>query len=92
MKREVTCMENNIEKTSDIRLAVLIDADNISHHNIQGMMEEIARYGNATIKRIYGDWTRPNLGRLEKSALGLRNNAGSAVRLYNREKTQRIQP
>ncbi|NLM79173.1 MAG: NYN domain-containing protein [Ruminococcaceae bacterium] len=45
----------------DTRLAVLIDADNISHQNIRGMMEEIARYGNATIKRIYGDWTRPNL-------------------------------
>ncbi|MDD3930587.1 MAG: NYN domain-containing protein, partial [Eubacteriales bacterium] len=55
-------MDNNKEQTSDIRLAVLIDADNISHHNIQGMMEELARYGNATIKRIYGDWTRPNLG------------------------------
>ena len=55
-------MDNNKEQTSDIRLAVLIDADNISHHNIQDMMEELARYGNATIKRIYGDWTRPNLG------------------------------
>ncbi len=49
------------EQKSDIRLAVLIDADNVSHQNIKGMMEEIARYGNATIKRIYGDWTRPNL-------------------------------
>ena len=47
---------------SEFRLAVLIDADNISHSNIRGMMEEIARYGNATIKRIYGDWTKPNLG------------------------------
>lgn len=45
----------------DIRMAVLIDADNISHHYIKGMMEEIARYGNPTIKRIYGDWTKPNL-------------------------------
>jgi hypothetical protein len=55
-------MEENKDKPSDIRLAVLIDADNVSHQNIRGMMEEIARYGNATIKRIYGDWTRPNLG------------------------------
>ncbi len=45
----------------DIRLAVLIDADNISHHYLQPMMQEIARYGNPTIKRIYGDWTKPNL-------------------------------
>ena len=54
-------MEGYKENPSEIRLAVLIDADNISHQNIRGMMEEIARYGNATIKRIYGDWTRPNL-------------------------------
>ncbi|HHU12703.1 MAG TPA: NYN domain-containing protein [Clostridiaceae bacterium] len=46
----------------EVRLAVLIDADNVSSTNIQPMMEEIARYGNPTIKRIYGDWTRPNLG------------------------------
>lgn len=44
------------------RLAVLIDADNVSAHYIKPMAEEIARYGNPTIKRIYGDWTKPNLG------------------------------
>ncbi|MEA4890227.1 MAG: NYN domain-containing protein [Clostridiaceae bacterium] len=54
-------MEGSPENPSEIRLAVLIDADNISYQNIRGMMEEIARYGNPTIKRIYGDWTRPNL-------------------------------
>ena len=54
-------MENIMENPSEIRLAVLIDADNISYHNIRGMMSEIARYGNPTIKRIYGDWTKPNL-------------------------------
>lgn len=47
--------------SKEIRLAVLIDADNISHHYIQPMMQEIARYGNPTVKRIYGDWTKPNL-------------------------------
>ncbi len=46
----------------DVRLAVLIDADNISSHYVKGMLEEIARYGTPTIKRIYGDWTKPNLG------------------------------
>ena len=55
-------MDKNPEKPSEIRLAILIDADNVSPQNIKGMMEEIARYGNPTIKRIYGDWTRPNLG------------------------------
>ncbi len=55
-------MEKNPERPSEIRMAVLVDADNVSPQNIRGMMEEIARYGNPTIKRIYGDWTRPNLG------------------------------
>ncbi len=48
-------------RSSDVRLAVLIDADNVPPHNVRGMMEEIARYGTPTIKRIYGDFTKPNL-------------------------------
>lgn len=43
------------------KLAVLIDADNIPSANIKAMLEEIAKYGTPTFKRIYGDWTRPNL-------------------------------
>ncbi|NLZ70703.1 MAG: NYN domain-containing protein [Clostridiaceae bacterium] len=43
------------------RLAVLIDAENISASYCKAMMAEIARYGIPTIKRIYGDWARPNL-------------------------------
>ena len=50
-------MENN----SDLRLAVLIDADNVPYSNIKGIMEEIALYGTPTFKRIYGDWTKPML-------------------------------
>jgi len=46
----------------DVRLAVLIDADNVSATYLKPMMLEIARYGNPTIKRIYGDWTKPQLG------------------------------
>ncbi|KAA2245049.1 NYN domain-containing protein [Chitinophaga agrisoli] len=45
----------------DLRLAVLIDADNIPHSNIKAMMEEVAKYGIPTFKRIYGDWTKPHL-------------------------------
>jgi len=45
----------------DINLAVLIDGDNIPSAYIKEMMEEIAKYGNPTIKRIYGDWTKPHL-------------------------------
>jgi len=43
----------------DLKLAVLIDGDNIPSAYIKEMMEEIAKYGNPTIKRIYGDWTKP---------------------------------
>src|SRR5216110_2358645 len=50
-----------MEAPKDLRLAVLIDADNISYSNIKGMMEEIAKYGTPTFKRIYGDWTKPTL-------------------------------
>lgn len=42
-------------------LAVLIDGDNIPSAHVKEMMEEIAKYGNPTIKRIYGDWTSPHL-------------------------------
>ncbi|NME72686.1 NYN domain-containing protein [Flammeovirga aprica] len=45
----------------NINMAVLIDGDNIPSANVEEMMEEIAKYGNPTIKRIYGDWTRPGL-------------------------------
>jgi len=46
-----------IEK-NDLNLAVLIDADNIPYSNIKGMLDEIAKLGVPTIKRIYGDWTK----------------------------------
>jgi len=44
------------------RLAVLIDADNAQPLITQGLMSEIAKYGVASVKRIYGDWTTPSLG------------------------------
>lgn len=46
---------------SNLKMAVLIDGDNIPSRYVKEMMEEIAKYGNPTIKRIYGDWTRPGL-------------------------------
>ena len=45
----------------NLNLAVLIDGDNIPSAHVKEMMEEIAKYGNPTIKRIYGDWTKPHL-------------------------------
>jgi uncharacterized LabA/DUF88 family protein len=50
-----------MENAKDLRLAVLIDADNIPYSNVKGMMEEIAKYGNPTFKRIYADWTKPTV-------------------------------
>lgn len=44
------------------RLAVLIDADNAQPAIVDGLLAEIAKYGTASAKRIYGDWTLPNLG------------------------------
>jgi len=43
------------------KLAVLIDADNAQASVIQGLLAEVSRYGTATIKRAYGDWTTQNL-------------------------------
>lgn len=50
-----------MNQDNDLRLAVLIDADNIPSSNIEGMLEEVTKYGTPTFKRIYGDWTKPNL-------------------------------
>ena len=48
------------EKTTD-KLAVLIDADNAQPMIIEGLLAEIAKYGTANVKRIYGDWTSTKL-------------------------------
>lgn len=51
------------EKTEhEIPLAVLIDADNANPNIVDGLLSEIAKLGVASVKRIYGDWTTPNLG------------------------------
>ena len=46
---------------NDLKLAILIDADNVPYSSIKGMLEEIAKFGIPTIKRIYGDWTKPTV-------------------------------
>lgn len=50
-----------MDTQKEIRLAVLIDADNVPYSNIKAVMEEIAKYGTPTFKRIYGDWTKPTV-------------------------------
>lgn len=49
-----------------LRLAVLIDADNASASVIDGLLAEIARFGEATVKRIYGDFTSPTSSQWKK--------------------------
>ncbi|MDA8648175.1 NYN domain-containing protein [bacterium] len=53
----------------DKNLAVLIDGDNIPSKYIKEMMLEIAKYGNPTVKRIYGDWTKPHLNKWKQVLL-----------------------
>ena len=50
-----------MELSKELRLAVLIDADNIPSSGIKGMLEELAKYGTPTFKRIYADWTKPHV-------------------------------
>ncbi|MFT4770885.1 MAG: uncharacterized LabA/DUF88 family protein [Cryomorphaceae bacterium] len=60
-------------------LAVLIDGDNIPSAHVKEMMEEIAKYGNPTIKRIYGDWTNPRLSKWKNLLL---ENAITPIQQY----------
>jgi uncharacterized LabA/DUF88 family protein len=63
----------------DNKLAVLIDGDNIPSAYVKEMMEEIAKYGNPTIKRIYGDWTKPHLSKWKNLLL---ENAITPIQQY----------
>lgn len=43
----------------DLRIAVLIDADNVSDKYVKAIFNEVSNHGTPTYKRIYGDWTKP---------------------------------
>lgn len=51
------------------KLAVLIDADNAQPSIVDGLLEEIAKYGTANVKRIYGDWTSNRLNGWKETLL-----------------------
>lgn len=53
----------------NLKLAVLIDADNAPRDCMKGVMEEVALYGTPNIKRIYGDWTSPHMNGWKSSLL-----------------------
>ena len=63
----------------ELRLAVLIDADNAPRSAIKDVMAEVAVHGTPTIKRIYGDWTSPNMSTWKPLLL---ENAISPVQQY----------
>lgn len=65
--------------TPDLHLAVLIDGDNVPSSYVKDMLQEIAKYGNPTIKRIYGDWTNPGLVKWKKVLL---ENAITPIQQY----------
>lgn len=70
---------STVQDLSDLRLAVLIDADNVSYKYVKVMMEEVARYGTPTIKRIYGDWTQSTAAGWKKVLL---ENAITPIQQY----------
>jgi len=72
-------MTNRENEQSNLRLAILIDADNAPRDCLRSVMEEIAIYGTPTIKRIYGDWTSPNVGGWKVSLL---ENAVTPIQQY----------
>ncbi len=69
-----------MKSSSELRLAVLIDAENVPYSNIRGVLEELAKYGIPTIKRIYGDWTKPAMSGWKKELL---ENAITPIQQYS---------
>ena len=64
----------------NLRLAVLIDAENVPYANVKGMLEEVTKYGTPTTKRIYTDWTNPQMIGWKKALL---ENAITPIQQYS---------
>ena len=69
-----------MQNRQELRFAVLIDADNVPSGHLKEMMEEIAKYGTPTFKRIYGDWTKPTVTRWKSRLL---ENAITPIQQYS---------
>ena len=69
-----------MQNMTDLRLAVLIDAENVPRKRMKAVMQELALYGTPTIKRIYGDWTSPNLASWKPELL---DNAITPIQQYS---------
>ena len=55
---DTTNLRDAPERTN---LAVLIDGDNAQPSLIEDVLAEAVKYGTTTVRRIYGDWTTPNM-------------------------------
>ncbi len=64
----------------EMRYAVLIDADNVAAKYTKYILDEVSNYGVVTYKRVYGDWTRPNLAGWKNMAL---DNAITPIQQYS---------
>jgi len=73
-------MTQNALDLGNLRLAVLIDAENVPRNSMKRILEEIAIYGTPTIKRIYGDWTSSVVGGWKTSLL---ENAVTPIQQYS---------
>jgi uncharacterized LabA/DUF88 family protein len=60
MENEVDS-DRNVSAAPSRRIALLIDADNVSHGKIAAMLAELSKYGVANIRRAYGDWASPSM-------------------------------
>ena len=67
------------------RLAVLIDADNASSRIADGLFEEIAKIGEASVRRIYGDFSNDRFERLGRCPHQACHHSPAAVRLHDRQ-------
>ncbi|MDO6460634.1 NYN domain-containing protein [Granulosicoccaceae sp. 1_MG-2023] len=47
--------------SSPKRIALLIDCDNVSHNAIEGVLQELAKYGMVNVRHAHGDWNNPSL-------------------------------
>jgi hypothetical protein len=77
------------QDTKELKLAVLIDADNVPYSNVKGMMEEIAKYGTPTTKRICR-LDEAKCRRMENCFVRICNHTNSQYS-YTVERTRQIQ-
>jgi uncharacterized protein (TIGR00288 family) len=47
---------------SNYKIALLIDCDNVSHRSIEGVLQELAKFGAVNVRHAHGNWNGPQLG------------------------------